>query len=121
MANHDFSGTWHNSYQYLSTSLPGVFNNEHDVKITQKGDRLIIESQPNGEKSYLIANLKLDGRVATGTWEQHSSPTGRYKGEIYTGGVQLVLNEDGNFYGMHVYHDRREEVRSGYWEIRRKK
>jgi hypothetical protein len=121
MIEQDFSGIWHSVYHYTSTTLPGLFDSEHDVKIHHKGDHLIIESLPNKEKSYIIMRLKLDDRVATGTWEEHSSPTGYYKGAVYTGAVQLVLTEDGKmFHGMYVAIDRRSEVRSGYWEVTRK-
>lgn len=121
MAAQDFSGVWHSVYHYISTSLPGLFDSEHDVKIVQEGEHLIIESLPNDEKSYLVMRLKLDSGVATGTWEEHSSPSGYYKGEIYTGAIQLILTDQGDmFHGMYVAHDRRKEVRSGYWEITRK-
>jgi hypothetical protein len=66
--------------------------------------------------------LKLDGRVATGTWEEHTSPTGAHKREIYVGAIQLVLSPDGNMLdGRFLSVDRRMEVKTNFWQISRKK
>lgn len=117
----DFSGVWHSVYHYRSPSRPGLRDSVHEVEIHETGDRLVIESLPNKEGSYIILRLKLDGDKATGTWEEHTSPTGFYKGEIYFGAVQFILTEDGNmFHGISVGAERNNEVRSNYWEITRK-
>lgn len=121
MAEHNLNGKWHSVYHYVSSSLPGLFDSAHEVEVIRKGEDIMIESLPNNEHSYLIMRLKFDDNVATGTWEEHSSPDGYYKGEIYTGAAQLVLTDDGDmFHGMYVCYDRRKEVRSGHWEITRK-
>ena len=114
----DFSGTWHSVYYYTSSAAPGMFVSEYDVKIHHKDGHLIIESQPSKEESYILLRLSLEGRIATGTWEEHTSPSGSYKGVIYHGALQLVLAEDGQaLHGMYIGFDRRMEVRSGHWEI----
>ncbi|HSW79819.1 MAG TPA: hypothetical protein VLG47_03510 [Candidatus Saccharimonadales bacterium] len=120
MAKQDFGGVWHSIYHYKHPDLPGLQKSEHDVKIYRKGDELIIESLPNDENSYLIVHLKLDGNIATGSWEEHTSPTGAHKREIYSGAVQFVLSDDGNdFDGMYLTFDRRNFVKSNYWHLYR--
>jgi len=121
MADQDFSGVWHSVYRYKNPLAPGLFSSEHDVKINQQGNTLIIESLPNESKSYLVMRLKLDGRIATGTWEENTSPTGQFKGARYMGAVQFVLSEDGNMLdGMYLVAGMRAEIKSNFWEITRK-
>src|SRR5690348_7557012 len=118
MAKQDFSGVWHSVYHYKHPGLDGLQDSEHDVKIFRRGDNLVIESLPNKEKSYLIMRLKIDGRVATGNWEEHTSPTGAHKREVYFGAVQFILSENGNMLdGMFLSVDRRNFVKSNYWQI----
>lgn len=122
MAKQDFSGVWHSTYHYKHPGLPGLSKSEHDVKIYRRGDQINIESLPNDENSYLIIHLRLDGRLATGTWEEHTSPSGAHKREIYVGAAQFVVSEDGNeFDGMLLSVDKRNFVKSNYWYIARKK
>src|SRR5579862_6799703 len=112
MAKQDFSGIWHSVYHYKHPDLPGLSDSEHDVKILRKSDSIIVESLPNKENSYLIMKLRLDGNLATGTWEEHTSPTGAHKREIYVGAAQFVLSDDGNvFDGMLLSVDRRNFVK----------
>ncbi len=120
MAKQDFGGIWHSIYHYKHPEIPGLSDSQHDVKFHRKGDTLIVESLPNEESSYMIMRLKLDGRLATGTWEEHTSPTGSHKREIYVGAAQFVLSEDGNvFDGMLLSVDKRNFVKSNYWQITR--
>ncbi len=121
MEKQDFGGVWQSEYHYKRPDKPGLFISRHDVKIHRRGDTLVIESLPNDEKSYLIVRLKLDGRVATGTWEEHTSPTGAHNRDIYVGAVQLVLSEDGDIFdGRFLSVDRRMEVKTNFWQISRK-
>lgn len=122
MAKQDFSGVWHSIYHYKHPGLDGLQESVHDVKILRRGDNLVIESLPNEENSYLVMRLKLDERTAVGTWEEHTSPTGPHKREVYSGAVLLLLNEAGNFFdGMFLSVDRRNHVKSNYWQISREK
>jgi len=120
MSEHDFSGMWHSVYRYTSSTRPGEFESVYDVKLYRDGNQLVMESLPNEEGSYVLMRLSLDGRIATGTWQETTSPNGHYKGVICHGALQLVLDEAGDgFYGKWVGFDRRMEVRSGSWEVTR--
>ena len=116
----DFSGIWHSNYQYTSSAKPGEFSSEYDVKILQKGNNLVVESLPNKEGAYVVLRLSLDGRIATGTWEEHTSPGGFYKGTIYHGAVQLVVDEDGEaMHGKYVGFSRTMKVFANDWSLKR--
>lgn len=115
----NFSGVWRSTYGFVSNSRGGIkCESEFFVTIHKKGEQLIVESLPNKEESYLLLRLTLDGRVATGTWSEQTSPTGYYEGATYYGALQLVLSEDGKqLAGKWLGFDRNLQVNSGPWEI----
>lgn len=113
----DTSGIWLSKFRYTSSARPGEFESQHYSKIHRKGDTLVIESVVGG-RSYRITKLNLDGRVATGSWQQANAEDGYYKGVIYHGAVQLVVDEDGKaMRGMWIGFGRDMRVKSGPWEI----
>jgi hypothetical protein len=88
------------------------------VVVQRKGDDLIAESLPNTEGSYLLLRLKLDDGVATGTWQETSSPNKHFKGMTYTGALQLVLGEDGKTLdGKWLGISRELFVKDGSWRL----
>lgn len=116
----DVSGVWHSEYHYTSSAKEGQFKSEYDVKIVQDGSNIVVESLPNKEGSYVVMRLSLDGRIATGTWEEHTSPTGFYKGTIYHGALQLIADEDGNaLRGKYVGFSRTMKVYADDWVLTR--
>jgi hypothetical protein len=121
MMNYDLSGAWHSSYKYTSSAKDGAFTSDYDVKLHKIGNHLVVESLPNQEGSYLIMRLTLDNRIATGVWEESTSPTGSYKGVVYHGAVQLVLDENENTWrGRYVGFSRNMEVLGNEWVISKK-
>jgi hypothetical protein len=93
---YDFSGTWRSSYTFTTASPDADFTNEYDVKIHRAGNQLVIQSVPNDEGSYILLRLTLDDRLLTGTWYEHTAEKGHYKGVMYYGPLQLVMDKDGN-------------------------
>src|SRR5688572_14054284 len=90
----DFSGIWHSAYYFTSSRRPGNFVSEYDLKISQKGDKVVAESLPNKEKSHMFLRLTLNGTFLTGTWQETTSPEGFYRGMVYEGAVQLAVDPD---------------------------
>lgn len=114
----DFSGVWRSTYHYTSSAREGEFTSEYEVRIVREGDSLIVKSLPNASKSYILVRLSLDGRVAAGTWQEFTSPTGFYEGSLYHGALQLVLDEDARaFRGRYVGYSRNMTVKGGEWEL----
>ena len=113
----NLTGIWKSHYRYPSTSRGGEFEGEHDVRLTQKGRWLVIESLP-GQKSYLLIRLSLDDNIATGSWQEVSNPSGYYQGAIYHGAIQLVLDADGkHLRGKWIGFGKDMEVNVGPWEL----
>ena len=120
----DFSGTWSLCYWYPSNDHEGEDPSEYKGSITKKGDTLIFESTPNKDENYMFCRLTLDGDLATGVWQEKSSPHGFYKGMEYSGAGQLLIGEDMKFSGMWagIGLDReinKPKIYTGRWEIRK--
>ncbi len=54
-----------------------------------------MQSLPNKEESTLLVTLTVDGDLATGYWEEGTSPSGEFAGAIYSGVMQLIVSKDG--------------------------
>jgi hypothetical protein len=93
MSDSFLTGFWHSKYKYHSDSRNADFEDEHTVKVYQKGDQVVLESVP-GSISYLVIRLSIDGDIATGSWQEHTSKDGYYKGALYNGALQLVISKD---------------------------
>jgi hypothetical protein len=118
-ADGEFSGVWHSQYVYPSTGRGGDFTGEHYVTIRRQGERLLDQSVPATSGSVLNLDLVLAGSVATGTWSERTSPTGYYRGVVYHGAIQLVIDPMGKtMTGKWIGFDREFAVNSGEWSLR---
>lgn len=118
MAKQDFSGIWLSSYSFHDTVRKANFRSEHYVRIFQSGDRLVVETIPGKNSAYLILRLYLDGDLATGSWQEQTSPEGFYKGMIYNGAIQLIVSPEKNAMdGKWVGFTPSKEIDSGTWQI----
>lgn len=115
-----FAGKWHCRYWYPSNTHSGEDVSKYEVTIHQNGSTLILESLPNKEDSYMFARMVVDGDLVTGTWHESTSPTGEFEGSIYSGALQLLLNQAGEMQGKWVGVGQEGGVRhiyTGNWEI----
>lgn len=94
MADTDFSGVWLSSYSFYHEERDFHGRSEHYVRIFKNGDSIVIETVPGLNAAYLILRLHLVGDLATGSWQEETSPTGYFKGAIFSGAVQLKLSDD---------------------------
>jgi hypothetical protein len=123
MASDDFTGLWRCSYWYPSNTHVGDDVSEYQMKAHRDGDNLVFESVANAEGSYMFVRLTLRDEVATGAWHETTSPTGEFKGAVYSGSGQLVVNPDTNYMegkwaGAGFDHKlKRMRIYSGNWEI----
>ena len=116
----DFSGIWKSTYRYPSSSRKDTFVGEHFVQFFRAGNELVIQSTPNESGSYLIMRLTLDDRILTGTWHEYTSQEGHYKGAIYYGAIQLVIDESANtIRGKWVGFTKDMHVESDEWTLTR--
>ncbi len=56
--------------------------------------------------------------MATGSWRETTSPAGYYKGAIYHGTLQMIIDPSGrSMHGMWLGFSRDFKVNSGRWEL----
>jgi hypothetical protein len=117
-ASSDFSGIWHSRYVYPSTGRGKKLAGEHYVVFRQQGTRLIGQSLPHSIGSKLRLELSVENAVATGTWREQTSLTGYYKGAVYHGTLQVVIDPFGRrMNGMWLGFGRDFTINSGEWEL----
>ncbi|HSX29373.1 MAG TPA: hypothetical protein VLE73_02320 [Candidatus Saccharimonadales bacterium] len=90
--NDSFVGKWRCQYTYPSLAHNGHDSGEFELQAYKRGSQLLFESVPNDEGSSLLVRMSVDGRVASGNWEEHTSPTGSYNGTMFTGTFQLQVD-----------------------------
>jgi hypothetical protein len=112
----DLSGIWHSLYRYPSNGQ--TLEGQHYVVLHQRGGRLSGKSLPHSTDSQLELNLSLSPPTATGTWTERTSPTGHYRGAVYHGSIQLVVNPTGAaMTGKWVGFGSKFTVKTGEWEL----
>jgi hypothetical protein len=123
--DNSLSGVWHFCYWYPSNNHDGDDVSEYYVTAHHDGNELIMQSLPNSINAYLLSRLRFDGEVATGTWHETTSPTGAFKGAMYSGAGQLILSKDkkrleGQWAGAGYDHKLKEpRIYTGKWVIER--
>ena len=119
----DFSGIWYCGYSYPSNQHKGQDVSEYYGVLHQRGDNLVFQSLPNQQESVLQLKLTLDGDLATGYWEEGTSPGGEFAGAIYSGAVQLLVDKNGkHIQGKWVgigQDDGNRQIYTGEWTLRR--
>lgn len=112
------SGIWLSRYEYHSASRDGDFLGWHYVALVQSADRLQGRSLPGSSDSPLHLDLSVQANVVTGTWTERTSPDGYYRGAVYHGAIQLLLDPTGKkMTGKWVGFGRRMDMNSGAWEL----
>lgn len=112
----DLSGVWHSRYRYPSGEHE--LEGQHYVVLRQQGDRVVGHSLPHTNGSRLKLDLSFHPPVATGAWTEHTSPSGHYKGAVYHGSVQLMVDPSNQVMGgKWVGFGRRFAVNTGDWHL----
>jgi hypothetical protein len=109
-------GIWRSEYTYRNSDRDADFQSKNYVRLYPKGGELVVESIPDKNKSYLVARFWLDGNVATGSWQEVTSPEGHYQGAIYHGAAQLIIDSSRkSMAGKWVGFGKKMEVKTGPW------
>ena len=124
--NNDYTGSWHIRYWYPSNDNPGTEEtSEYNAAATQTGHEVVFQSTPTDDGSYLLLKLSVDNVYAAGSWTEDTAPKGQFGGMIYSGVVQLIVEDDGRkLRGIWAGVGREVEtnqpdVYSGRWEMTR--
>lgn len=119
MSVQDLSGLWKSKYTYHSSSRDGDFDSEHVMRLHQNGAKLIAETTPENS-SYVLMKLTREGNVLSGSWQEQTEPGGHYKGAIYHGVLQMVVDSGGkHIRGKWAGFDSDGNVNTGPWELSR--
>lgn len=118
-----FAGIWYCGYWYPSNQHEGEDVSEYYAKAYRRDHELILESLPNPSGAYILVRLVIDGDLATGFWEETTSPEGEFAGAIYSGTVQLLISKDGKhmdgrWVGIGQEGGKRK-IYGGRWEMHR--
>ena len=92
---HVLSGTWQCTHWYPSEDDSNEESMTHVMTAHQHGNTLVLQSVPDGEQSYLLVHLNVDGSVASGSWHETTRRQDGYDGPEYSGAGQLVISPDG--------------------------
>ncbi len=112
------SGVWRSEYGYYSTGRGQQLSDTHYVVVRQQGAALTVESLPHTSGSQLVMHLAVDGMTATGTWEERTSPTGYYKGAVYRGAMQLLIEPSGGrMTGRWLGFGKNFQINNGDWTL----
>jgi hypothetical protein len=115
-----FAGIWHSRYTYYSSGRRSELVGEHYVVINQQQNQLSGQSLPNSLYSLLTLDLAVNDSTATGTWIERTSPMGYYKGAIYRGAIQLLIDPTGSVMtGQWLGFDKESKINAGDWELTR--
>lgn len=121
----DLSGHWHCCYWYPSNTHAGFDTSEYEVQAEQTGNQLVLQSLPTESGAYILVRLLVDGSYASGSWTENTAPNGEFKGMIYSGVLQLLIDNNeqhmiGKWVGIGQDLTRRApDVYDGRWEFKR--
>lgn len=103
-----------------SNGRAAQFEGEHHVVLRQRGDHISAQSLPNSLDSVLTLDLAVDGPALTGKWMERTSSVGYYKGAVYHGAIQLLIDPTGrSMKGQWLGFDKKSNINSGLWELSR--
>lgn len=123
MAQHDFSGIWRSTYWYPSNKHKGEDASEYYIEVHQRGNKLVLASLPQKNEAYMTVHLTVDDDLATGVWQETTSPHGEFKGAVYSGALQLLIAENGkSMTGRWVgvgQDGGKRSIYDGRWELKR--
>jgi hypothetical protein len=98
----------------------GEFVGERYVVLNQQDNHLSGQSLPNSLNSLLSLDLSVSNSIVTGTWIERTSPTGYYKGAVYRGAIQLLVDPTGSkMTGRWLGFDKESNINTGDLELTR--
>lgn len=115
----ELAGPWVSRYRYRSTGRDADLDGIHCVHLRVAGSRLAGRSDPTATGSIEL-DLRADGLLITGSWTERTAPGGYYRGAVYHGVLQLVLDPAGrSMTGRWLGPDRHFTIDSGPWTLTR--
>lgn len=111
------TGIWISDYGYYSSSRDQHLTSKHHVLLLQRGARLMTRSLPESG-SRVGMDMSVNGQVVTGTWTEETERGGYYKGGVYFGCIQMLLDVTGHrLKGRWLGFGRDFEINDGPWSL----
>ena len=86
------SGKWKAKYWYPSNQKPGTEEiSEYTGEFKKSGKQYVYESDPQDSGAYMFVRMTVDDDLITGNWHENTSPTGEFRGAIYSGVFQALF------------------------------
>jgi hypothetical protein len=115
----ELAGLWDSRYTFSSTGRGVELSHTYQIGLRVDRGKLIGRSLPT-ELGTLELELAAAGLLITGSWTEHTSPTGYYRGAVYHGVLQLVLDPTGrSMTGQWLGPDRHFTINAGPWTLHR--
>ncbi|OLT10709.1 hypothetical protein BJF78_05205 [Pseudonocardia sp. CNS-139] len=115
----ELAGLWLSRYRYFSTGRDEELEGAHRVRLHAEGDRLRGRSEPD-DTGTVELDLRADGLLVTGSWTERTATDGYYRGAVYHGILQLVLDPTGRtMTGRWLGPDKAFAIGTGSWELTR--
>lgn len=112
------NGIWLSRYEYESSSRNAIFTAAHYVLLLQQDARLLVRSLPGTAPGRLMMDLTVNVLALTGTWTEETNPAGYYRGAVYHGAVQMLLEPSRTrMSGKWVGFGRDLDVNTGPWSL----
>lgn len=116
------TGVWLSRYEFFSSGRDETFESKHHVLVMEHGERLTVESLPGASTttgSSLSLDLARTGNVITGSWREQTGTDGYYRGAVYHGALQMLVELTGRrMAGKWVGFGKDFDVNTGPWELR---
>ncbi len=111
------TGAWDSRYTYSSTSRDTEHEGRHRVHLRLDHGRLVGRSEPGAVGSVEL-DLRADGLLVSGAWTERTAREGHYRGAIYHGVLQLVVDPTGrSMTGRWLGPDKHLAVGTGTWTL----
>lgn len=111
-------GTWDSRYTFFSSGRNTEFEGVHRLQLRVEHGRLTGRSEPTTGTVEL--DLTTDGLLVTGSWTERTATDGYYRGAVYHGILQLMLDPTGrSMSGRWLGPDKNFVINSGTWTLTR--
>lgn len=112
-------GLWDSTYSFFSTGRGAEFHSSHQIALRVESGRLVGRSRPT-DTGTVELELSADGLLLAGTWTERTAPDGYYRGAVYHGIIQLVLDPTGRgMTGQWLGPDKHFAINAGPWSLTR--
>lgn len=117
----ELPGIWRCCYYFPSNVHSGDDVSAYYVRIEPNEHAFVLHSLPNKLAAYLQGRFEVTDNLATGVWLEDTSPDGEFKGMLYGGVFQVIIDEDqrrmsGNWVGAGK-DKQAPKIYDGRWEM----